>query len=558
MIAARRTGAFSMARVLFIDPERLKPTPQRELPTLEEFREVRDPHEMFSESELIELFHEEYGGHAQVDRRIARNDRLRRRQMDALATLERLLGEPPAASDDVGGWLDPILAKRLKAVELHTIGDIVRIINTRGFRWWTQVPRFGAKAAAQVVAWLKTDSISMALGSNALGIQATTKSTELKGSVLLASRPKAFGLLPLEYLQIPQHLDGSAGRNRGKSIVSQCKNDLQAIEGWLNQNTAGSSTWRSYRREAERFLLWMVIERGKSLSDASENDVCLYAAFLARLGHAGGNEESWPYTVPEIEWLAPRATRRWSSAWRPFEGRLSSESRYQASVILKLLGKYLVSSGYWETNPLETARIQAPEAGRPSVPRSPKETFSTVQLAAIGLYVDMQLKGVERARIRWLLHLCKLGLKAFEIASCRLGDIGFRDGQQPGILVLPVGARSGTKIIISDEGMRLMNNYLVERWSAGHSQLPAATPLLSANRANATEGPEIAPFPISVAGIAHVLKHLFHSVSSWNQLPDDFCVQKLRGGNSLQLELSRLAHANLHWFNRYRSEEWQA
>jgi integrase len=555
MIAARRSGAFSMARVLFIDPERLKQNPQSELPTLEEFREIRDPHEMFSESELIELFHEEYGGHAQVDRRVARNDRLRRRQMDALASLERLLGEPPAASDDVAGWLDPILAKRLKAVQLHTIGDIVDLVNIRGFRWWTQVPRFGAKAAAQVVAWLKTDSISIALGSHGLGLQATTKSSKLKGSVLLASRSREFGLVPLEYLEIPSRLDGSRRLNRGTSLDSRMADDLQAIHAWLNQNRTGSSTWRSYRREAERFLIWMLMERAKSFSEATSDDVRLYVDFLAELGQTRGDEGSWPYAVPEKEWLAPRATRRWSRAWRPFEDRLSLESRQQAVVILALLGKYLVSCGYWEVNPLSTSATQMLKTTRTQTAIPKKETFSSAQLAAIRLYIDSQLTGEERARMRWLIYLCHLGLRASDIAACRLKDIEFADRHDHGILVLPAGARSGDRYPISAEGMRLLHDYLNGRQVNVEFHLPAVTPLVLPIRSEAEAAPESTLIPISVAGIAHVLKRLFHSVSSWNGLGDYLDARSFEGDYNWPEELARLRSANLHWFSRYLALE---
>jgi integrase len=552
MIAARRSGAFSMARVLFIDPDRLTQSPQQELPTLEEFREIRDPHEMFTESELIELFHEEYGGHAQVDRRIARNDRLRRRQMDALASLERLLGEPPAMSDDVAGWLDPILARRLKAVQLHTIGDIVDLVNTRGFRWWTQVPRFGAKAAAQVVAWLKTDSISLALGSQGLGLQATTKSSRLKGSALLAARPREFGLVPLEYLELPAYLDGSRRGNRGTSADSRLMDDLQAIHAWLEQNKTGSSTWRSYRREAERFLIWMLMERGKSFSEVSREDALLYTTFLAQLGHAVGGEGNWPYAIREEEWLAPRATRRWSRAWRPFEGPLSLESRQQAGVILNLLGKYLVSCGYWKMNPLSEATAEGSKviSRRNSNPR--RETFSPAQLTAIRLYVESQLTGEERARMRWLIYLCHLGVRASEIIACRVGDIEFVDKQDRGMLAIPAGARAGRRYPVCIQGMQLLHDYLTaRRLTRGISTLDVA-PLVVAIRSEVAGGPGSVDRTISVAGIAHVLKHLFLSVSMWTDWDKHLEIGGSEDRKTWTEELARLQIANLHWFARYR------
>ena len=56
LVAARRAGKPAIARLVASDPERLFATYATPVPTLKEFREERDPYEMFSEAELIELF----------------------------------------------------------------------------------------------------------------------------------------------------------------------------------------------------------------------------------------------------------------------------------------------------------------------------------------------------------------------------------------------------------------------------------------------------------------------------------------------------------------------
>ena len=78
LVAARRAGKPTIARLVAIEPERLIVTYAKPGPTLEEFREERDSYEMFSEAELIELFQEEFGSGSRREARLAeRNARLR-------------------------------------------------------------------------------------------------------------------------------------------------------------------------------------------------------------------------------------------------------------------------------------------------------------------------------------------------------------------------------------------------------------------------------------------------------------------------------------------------
>ncbi|HQC72886.1 MAG TPA: integrase, partial [Candidatus Competibacteraceae bacterium] len=93
--------------------------------------------------------------------------------------------------------------------------------------------------------------------------------------------------LPLErlqLLQLPAALDGHAGGNRaGPDVVCQLAagNDLEAIQVWLAEFHDSPQTLRAYRKEAERLLLWALLERGKPLSSLTREDCLLYEAFLA-------------------------------------------------------------------------------------------------------------------------------------------------------------------------------------------------------------------------------------------------------------------------------------
>jgi len=70
---------------------------------------------------------------------------------------------------------------------------------------------------------------------------------------------------PIETLTIPPELDGSAGKNRAKSDVAQIAagNDLDAIRAWLARFVDTKTTFDNYRKEAERLLLWAIVQLGK-------------------------------------------------------------------------------------------------------------------------------------------------------------------------------------------------------------------------------------------------------------------------------------------------------
>lgn len=486
LVAARRRGHFPDARLILIDPDKLRHTTRRAIPSLEEFREERDPHELYSEAELIELFQEEYGTATVSDRRVVRNERLRRRQLNALLELEKLVGSPPALNDDVAGWLDPMLAKRLKAAGLTTLGSLVEIINGRGYRWWIHVPRFGAKAAAQVVAWLKNESVERALGVS-LGPQAVIKATRLPAATLHANRVKQTAIVPLEHLLLPSVLDGSRGRNRGANCKIEASNDLDAIQQWLDLKPNGGSTWRSYRKEAERFLLWAIMERRCALSSLSSQDCDTYLEFLRRLDpDCDGN---WTFRLPRENWFAPRGTKRWSALWRPFEGPLSADSQKLAVTVLTLMGRWFVESGYWISNPWEEiahdTRVAPTDKGKN------RRGFSESQWELIWGYLESMPKDAKYERLRFILSFCQeSGLRLSEMVNARVGHLATRAQLMPPTENdLPEDPRDGT-IALSQNALADLDRYLAHRGLGNHltcnpstfliAKLPSTRPAIAA------------------------------------------------------------------------------
>lgn len=147
LVAARRASNRSAARLITIAAEQLQHAPPG-LPTLDAYREERDPDEVFSKEELIACFQDDHGAAiAQAHRTLQRNARLRARQMQALRQLETLVVADPRPADRVDGGLDPALAQRLRKAGIVTVAELVATINTLGFRWYRKVPPVADRAA---------------------------------------------------------------------------------------------------------------------------------------------------------------------------------------------------------------------------------------------------------------------------------------------------------------------------------------------------------------------------------------------------------------------------
>jgi site-specific recombinase XerD len=141
---------------------------------------------------------------------------------------------------------------------------------------------------------------------------------------------------------VPASLDGSAGLNRAPVPAHQAElaNDKLAIEAWIRVRGARSpETARAYRREAERLLLWAIIEKRKAFSSLNTVDCDEYLnTFL-------------PNPQPAERWVGRGRVERFDPAWRPFASKLSDGSRETARKLMSALCKWLVGEGYLRVNP---------------------------------------------------------------------------------------------------------------------------------------------------------------------------------------------------------------
>ena len=153
-------------------------------------------------------------------------------------------------------------------------------------------------------------------------------------------------LVRLDELATPTHLDGHCGRNRAASPGQLAAvDDRSAVLAWLARYADSTATLASYRKEAERLMLWCTLQHGVALSDLTHEDLLVYQRFLAD-------------PQPAERWIMKPGQKpgRNSSLWKPFAGPLGPSSQRLALSILNAMFSWLVEAGYLAGNPLALSR----------------------------------------------------------------------------------------------------------------------------------------------------------------------------------------------------------
>lgn len=117
--------------------------------------------------------------------------------------------------------------------------------------------------------------------------------------------------------------------------------DLAAVDVWLDKYKANIKTYATYKREAERLLLWCVYIRGLTLLQLKVEDFAAYFEFLKN---------------PPKEWCITRkelGEGRGSHKWRPFLGSLSQAGFNLAIRVLNSMMNFLVAANYLKFNPIK-------------------------------------------------------------------------------------------------------------------------------------------------------------------------------------------------------------
>ncbi len=391
---ARAHQRDDLAVLLRRDPESIAdkgPQP----PSLDAFRDQQPP-DFYTERELIALYQAQFGP---LDSRSAarRKQRLRGRLVLAVQWLARIAAREPLPADPVAAWLDERLAQRLAVAGILKLEELTYWVRTKGYNWHRGVPKVGPEGAARVVRWLQDHEATL----GALPSPARFPLTFIDTQAL--TPPPRIGIVPLERFVPPSERNGSQGTNRAplQRCKLQAQNDHEAIQAWLRLRVPGTHTWRAYRKEGERFLLWAVMERRKALSSLDGDDCVAYRDFLA---------------TPGLEWTGPRNAQRWSEAWRPFEGPLSARSQASALTIVRSLCEWLVRRHYLDSNPWD----DVPK--RPDAPSMPQlRALSQKQWDWVQIWLDEQAPSPALRRLRFILSYAYLsGMRLSELVASKV------------------------------------------------------------------------------------------------------------------------------------------
>ncbi len=248
----------------------------------------------------------------------------------------------PRASDALSFWFRPRVASRLNGEDCRTVIDLANLINMRGTGWYLPIQRIGEKVANRIEKWFEDNSSIR----NLIDRERLVPAMPLSDLVLI----DRFSTIPvpLDRLQLTADLDGCDGINRADNLcMLTARHDLDAARAYLkkyeilekdpgtNQYIQVSKTYRSYKKEIERFILWCVMEKKKPMSSMLGDDCDEYKQFIAN---------------PPIHWTGPREVRG-SSKWKPFTGSMSPRSQLYAVRVLRYFFTYLVDVRYLNGNP---------------------------------------------------------------------------------------------------------------------------------------------------------------------------------------------------------------
>jgi integrase len=272
---------------------------------------------------------------------------------------------------------------------------------------------------------------------------------------------------PVRWLPLgadPSALDGSCGANRATGGIGiEAANDHEAIDAWIGARSGSAATARQYRREAERFVLWIVVERRRALSDASVEDCSAYLAFLA--------------DVP-ARWITRRKVRRFETGWAPFRsGSLSVASRKLAVAALHSLFGWLVKVRYLVLNPWDAINRKLGDDPRAELDVDPSRAFTPEAWKALRAQIGREPEGRSRDRLEWLLVFAEAtGLRASELLAARRSHLLER--RNAWFVRVHGKGRKNRLVPIPSAAMRATRGYLASR-GLDWETVPADTPLVA-------------------------------------------------------------------------------
>jgi len=437
LIAAARRTKPPIARLLKLSPSQIQHLETTTSISLDEFQAQVDPYGDFSESELVAMFEERHGSasNSAISRKAHRNERLLKKLRDSVVWLETWMGVDPVPADPVNAWFDEAIAERLISAGLVDLEKLIANMKKYGQLWYRKAPKIGPVAAQRIQRWMSENKL----------IQTESLPVIAKPNIRLMALEA--NIVPMERLMLPNDLTGVSGANRAYSNKIEARDDFAAIQTWLRSVGSKVHTVRSYQGQAERFLLWMVFERGKPLSSATTEDCISYRDFLDALDEG----KLWFWNLPRERWIGARSTPRWRDDWKPFSGPLAPTSQKQAVTILTTMCEWLVRQKYLDSNPWDGVSCNYTTTGKIRADHS----LSMQQWQTVIAASHAMKPGEKRTRLYLaLIFAYGLGLRLSEIAAARMAMHKEQPGRpNPGIKRAVDG--NGWDIVVLGKGGKL-------------------------------------------------------------------------------------------------------
>lgn len=444
---ARRRGdsAWRLIGVL------IKPRDASHRPTLDEFVLEKDL-DGWSEIEQLEFYEAAFP----PDKKGARRDRLRQRQLDLLRRLEASDAEVPKSEHLVDGWFDERTAKKLIGAGFINLGELGQAVAVGG-RWYTGLPGVGKGKAQRIVDHLHTLIPAAAAPAKRLFALPSPALASLPFPSVQLNRAPAN---PAQ--QALQLLDREAQSLVPGSMLA-ATSDLQAVQSWIQTHAGSAATVKSFWREARVFMLWLQRERGGlHFADVKVEDCLAFRAFT----------ENIPAT-----WISRERAKPGQPGWAPFRGQLSQASRHHLLNIVGALFAYLTLANYLTQNPWPLIKTRA-SMKKTAVNSVDTRAFTSDAQAEIVRLIEGQPPSPARARMLFIVGFVSgVGLRAAELLTAKLGDLRFASGGY----VLQVTGKGGKPRIVAipPSALQALEAYLLARGLGSLGEAPGDAPLLA-------------------------------------------------------------------------------
>lgn len=351
----------------------------------------------------------------------------------AINTLRLLPAAAPLIGDDVGAWIAPRAAAALQAQGINTLAALtVRIPRRR--RWWTAIPGLGPTGGRQIEAFFAAHP------------QLTERARAL------VPIGELHDVVPWERIVVPHEVDGSNGTFRAPRATSTlaANNDYSAVQAWLALHES-LATQRAYRKEAERLILWAIVERGKALSSLTTEDAVAYRAFLR-------------HPAPGRRWVGPPRPRS-SPEWRSFAGGLSARSTAYAMSVLGAMHRWLIAQHYVLANPFAGIKVRGASRSEPLAAARyfAEGEWLMVQTVADGLEWSYGWEAPAAQRLRFVLDFAyATGLRSSELVHATLGQIEIDPNSDRWLNLVGKGSKSG-KVALPPLARSALDRSLAQR-----------------------------------------------------------------------------------------------